>query len=71
MLDVIRTNNYVYIILEYCADGNLKKYLAKKKENRLSEVDFLIISRLKQYSLLNILLKVSKYYMKINFFIVI
>lgn len=38
MLDILRTNHYVYIILEYCADGNLKKYMAQKKEKRLSEV---------------------------------
>lgn len=43
MLDIIRTNNYVYLILEYCEDGNLKKYIAKKKENRLSEVKLKIM----------------------------
>ncbi|CAD8066563.1 unnamed protein product [Paramecium sonneborni] len=42
ILDVLRTNTYVYLILEYCADGNLKKYIARKKDNRLSEVEALL-----------------------------
>lgn len=49
LFDVARTNNYLYMFLEYCADGDLKEYMSKKEEKRLSEVflccDFLVRSR--------------------------
>lgn len=38
LYDVARTNNYLYMFLEYCADGDLKDYMTKKEEKRLSEV---------------------------------
>jgi serine/threonine-protein kinase ULK/ATG1 len=36
--DVARTSNYLYMFLEYCQDGDLKEYMMKKQEKRLSEV---------------------------------
>lgn len=46
------------MFLEYCADGDLKDYMAKKEEKRLSEVTLIdnFIS-LKLWSLSNILSK--------------
>lgn len=38
LLDVARTNNYLYMFLEYCSDGDLKEYMQRKEEKRLSEV---------------------------------
>lgn len=43
LYDVARTNNYLYMFLEYCADGDLKDYMTKKEEKRLSEVSFKLI----------------------------
>jgi serine/threonine-protein kinase ULK/ATG1 len=40
LIDVARTNNYLYMFLEYCADGDLKEYMQGKQEKRLSEVRF-------------------------------
>lgn len=31
MFDVIRTTNNIYIFLEYCSGGDLRRYLDKKK----------------------------------------
>ncbi|CAD8189523.1 unnamed protein product [Paramecium pentaurelia] len=42
LFDVARTNNYLYMFLEYCADGDLKDYMAKKEEKRLSELEAVI-----------------------------
>ncbi|CAK94087.1 unnamed protein product (macronuclear) [Paramecium tetraurelia] len=42
LYDVARTNNYLYMFLEYCADGDLKDYMAKKEEKRLSELEAVI-----------------------------
>ena len=45
LFDVARTSNYLYMFLEYCADGDLKEYLHKQKsskEKRLSEVESVI-----------------------------
>ncbi|CAD8178145.1 unnamed protein product [Paramecium octaurelia] len=42
LFDVARTNNYLYMFLEYCADGDLKDYMAKKDEKRLSELEAVI-----------------------------
>jgi len=30
LIDVARTNNYLYMFLEYCADGDLKEYMMSK-----------------------------------------
>lgn len=38
LFDVARTSNYLYMFLEYCADGDLKDYMSKNEEKRLSEV---------------------------------
>lgn len=38
LYDVARTSNYLYMFLEYCADGDLKDYMTKKEDKRLSEV---------------------------------
>lgn len=46
LLDVARTNNYLYMFLEYCSDGDLKEFVQKKEEKRLSEVNFLLIYKL-------------------------
>jgi serine/threonine-protein kinase ULK/ATG1 len=43
LFDVARTPNYLYIFLEYCNDGDLKKYLMSKPAKRLSEVEAVII----------------------------
>lgn len=40
LYDVARTSNYLYMFLEYCADGDLKDYMTKKEDKRLSEVFF-------------------------------
>ena len=37
LYDVARTTNNLYMFLEYCADGDLKEYLATKKDRHLSE----------------------------------
>lgn len=47
LLDVARTNNYIYMFLEYCADGDIKSYIEQKKEKRLSEVTISIFYSLK------------------------
>jgi serine/threonine-protein kinase ULK/ATG1 len=44
-LDVARTSNYLYLILEYCADGDLREYLNRKEEKRLSEVETVIFMK--------------------------
>lgn len=38
LYDVARTSNYLYMFLEFCQDGDLKEFLSKKEEKRLSEV---------------------------------
>jgi serine/threonine protein kinase len=38
LYDVARTPHYLYLFLEYCNDGDLKKYLQNKNGKRLSEV---------------------------------
>ena len=43
LFDVARTPNYLYLFLEYCNDGDLKKYLQGKTSKRLSEVEAVII----------------------------
>jgi serine/threonine-protein kinase ULK/ATG1 len=58
LYDVARTNNYLYMFLEYCADGDLKEYMTKKEEKRLREVILISYFSLKQSFSLNILLKV-------------
>jgi serine/threonine-protein kinase ULK/ATG1 len=55
LYDVARTNNYLYMFLEYCADGDLKEYMTKKEEKRLREVILLSYFSLKQSFSLNIL----------------
>jgi len=42
LMDVARTNNYLYMFLEYCADGDLKEYMMGKQEKRLSELEAVI-----------------------------
>lgn len=32
MLDIYQTNNNMYIVTEYCGDGDLNSYLKKKKK---------------------------------------
>ncbi|KAM3132183.1 hypothetical protein pb186bvf_015778 [Paramecium bursaria] len=39
LFDVARTSNYLYMFMEYCADGDLKDYMNKKEEKRLSELE--------------------------------
>ena len=39
LLDVYQTSNNMYIVTEFCEEGDLRGYLKKKK--RLSEVDAL------------------------------
>ncbi len=41
-MDVAKTPNNVYMFLEYCNDGDLKSYLAKKEGNMLSEPEAVI-----------------------------
>jgi serine/threonine-protein kinase ULK/ATG1 len=55
LYDVARTNNYLYMFLEYCADGDLKEYMTKKEEKRLREVILISYFSLKQSFSLNIL----------------
>jgi serine/threonine-protein kinase ULK/ATG1 len=55
LYDVARTNNYLYMFLEYCADGDLKDYMTKKEEKRLREVILISYFSLKQSFSLNIL----------------
>lgn len=31
LYDVAKTKNYLYMFLEYCTDGDLKEYMAKKE----------------------------------------
>jgi serine/threonine-protein kinase ULK/ATG1 len=38
LYDVHRTSNYLYMFLEYCHDGDLREYMNRKEEKRLSEV---------------------------------
>jgi serine/threonine protein kinase len=38
LIDVARTNNYLYMFLEFCQDGDLKDFMMSKSERRLSEV---------------------------------
>ena len=38
LFNVARTSNYLYMFLEFCNDGDLKEYMMKKEEKRLSEV---------------------------------
>lgn len=40
LYDVARTPHYLYLFLEYCNDGDLKKYLSGKSGKRLSEVNY-------------------------------
>ncbi|CAD8209914.1 unnamed protein product [Paramecium octaurelia] len=42
LYDVARTPHYLYLFLEYCHDGDLKKYLSTKYGRRLSEVEAVI-----------------------------
>lgn len=36
LLDVYQTNNNMYIVTEYCKDGDLRNYI--KKKSKLGEV---------------------------------
>jgi serine/threonine-protein kinase ULK/ATG1 len=42
LYDIARTGNYLYMFLEYCADGDLKEYIAQKEDKRLSELESVI-----------------------------
>ena len=42
LYDVARTSNYLYMFLEYCQDGDLKEFMSRKEEKRLSELDAVI-----------------------------
>ena len=42
LYDIARTGNYLYMFLEYCADGELKEYISQKEEKRLSELEAVI-----------------------------
>ena len=42
LYDIARTGNYLYMFLEYCADGDLKEYISQKDEKRLSELEAVI-----------------------------
>ncbi|CAK88671.1 unnamed protein product (macronuclear) [Paramecium tetraurelia] len=37
-----RTQNYIYIFLEFCPDGDLRKFMLSKKEKHLSELEAII-----------------------------
>ncbi|EGR28262.1 protein kinase domain protein [Ichthyophthirius multifiliis] len=42
LYDIARTQNNLYMFLEYCQDGDLKQYLKKKQDRRLTENEALI-----------------------------
>lgn len=42
LFDVARTGNYLYMFLEFCADGDLKEYIERNQEKRLSELEAVI-----------------------------
>lgn len=45
LFDVSRTNHNLYLFFEYCSEGDLKNYLDKKENRRLSEIEACQIMR--------------------------
>jgi serine/threonine-protein kinase ULK2 len=39
LYDVSRTDNYIYIFLELCNDGDLATFMKNRPHKRLSEID--------------------------------